>query len=271
MLFLDRVKVQTATLGTGTVTLGSAVLPFRSWSAAGALDSYTYEYLIEDGLDWELGTGTYSSSGGTLTRTLASSSTGSLLALSGAATVACVGRAQAFNQVFYENEFTGTAAMPTIAIPAGFRHIELEILIRATDTTAGSNRHLLMKFNADGGANYSYTGIGYGTGVFTSVGQTNGGSTGIDIGWVTNANGPTNEFSAIRATIWDYASTNKNKKVEAVNRLRDTTGASYVGEIVGTWHPATPAAVTSISFLLDSGTSLTNVVAGTIFRARGIV
>lgn len=87
---LDRVKVSTATTGTGTVTLGSATSPYRTWAAAGVISGISYSYLIEDGTAWELGWGIYSSTGPTLTRNLISSSTGSLINLSGSATVACV-------------------------------------------------------------------------------------------------------------------------------------------------------------------------------------
>lgn len=87
---LNRAKVNTATTGTGTVTLGTAVSPYQTWAAANARDNMQYEYLIEDGTAWEYGFGTYSLSGGTVTRNLIASSTGSLLSLSGTATIACV-------------------------------------------------------------------------------------------------------------------------------------------------------------------------------------
>lgn len=84
--FVNRAKMTTATTGTGTITLGSAVDGYQTFSAAGLVDTDVVRYTIEDGNNWEIGTGTYSS--GTLTRTVVeSSNSGSAINLSGEAVV----------------------------------------------------------------------------------------------------------------------------------------------------------------------------------------
>lgn len=77
----DRVKSSTTTTGTGTITLGAAALGFQAFSVIG--DGNTTYYTITDTVNgtWEVGIGTYTASGTTLSRStvLDSSNSGSLV------------------------------------------------------------------------------------------------------------------------------------------------------------------------------------------------
>jgi hypothetical protein len=84
LVIADRVKETTTTTGTGTLTLAGAATGFQSFSVVGNGNTTYYAISSSGGSQWEVGVGTYTSSGTTLARTtvLASSSGGSAVDLS---------------------------------------------------------------------------------------------------------------------------------------------------------------------------------------------
>jgi len=84
----NRAKMTTATTGTGTITLGSATDGHQSFADAGVANGDTVRYVIEDGTNFEIGTGTYTASGTTLSRSVTeSNNSDSAINLSGNASV----------------------------------------------------------------------------------------------------------------------------------------------------------------------------------------
>jgi hypothetical protein len=98
----DRVKETTTTTGTGTVTLAGASAGYQSFSAIGNTNTTYYTIAAQTGTEWEVGIGTYTSSGTTLARTtvISSSNAGALVNFS-------AGTKDVF--VTYPAEFTANA------------------------------------------------------------------------------------------------------------------------------------------------------------------
>lgn len=80
----DRVKESTVTVGTGTITLAGAASGFQSFAVIGNSNQTFYTIAHQLAAEWEVGIGTYTSSGTTLSRDtiLSSSNSGSLVAFS---------------------------------------------------------------------------------------------------------------------------------------------------------------------------------------------
>jgi len=90
LVIKDRVKETTTTTGTGTYTLAGAVTGFETFASVG--NTNTTYYACTDGTDFEVGIGTYASSGTTLARTTILQSSNSDSAVSwgaGTKTVFC--------------------------------------------------------------------------------------------------------------------------------------------------------------------------------------
>lgn len=117
-------RMTTATSGTGTVTLGSAVSSYLSFSDAGVANADVVTYVLEEGANREIGRGTYTSSGTTLSRdTVLNSTAGGTtkITLAGAATVFIDASAQDIQSdvVITGGSITGVSTLSATSTDAG--------------------------------------------------------------------------------------------------------------------------------------------------------
>jgi len=156
---LNRAKMETSTTGTGTITLGSVISGYQSFTAAGAATGDQIRYVIEEGAYWEIGIGTYNATGPTLTRTpQESSSSGSAISLTGTASVFASATADDLKpQTYTSTLFTATQGQTTFTVNYDpdqvqvFMNGVLLISNANTDVTATSGTQVVLTEAAEAG------------------------------------------------------------------------------------------------------------------------
>lgn len=140
---VNRAKMSTSTTGTGTITLGSAEDGYQSFADAGVSDGDVVRYVIEEGNNWEIGTGTYTASGTTLTRNvIESSNSDSAITLAGAAVVFVSATVEDFTN--FQIGTTSSTTETAIASYAKADFVGLEVTVVADDATERTITKLLV-------------------------------------------------------------------------------------------------------------------------------
>ena len=178
----DRIKETSTTSGTGTLTLAGAASGFRSFADIGNGNTTYYAIVDNTAGTWEVGIGTYTSSGTTLSRsTILSNSSGTTSAINFAANSKDVFVTYPSDKSVYEDESENIlfdSGFGSKAVAYGCRawvnfNGTGTIAIRAsgnissiTDTAIG--RYTLNFTNAMTDANYCIAGTGGNDGTTTS-------------------------------------------------------------------------------------------------------
>tara|TARA_R110000803_G_scaffold101625_1_gene169556 strand:+ start:648 stop:1088 length:441 start_codon:yes stop_codon:yes gene_type:complete len=142
---VNRAKMATATTGTGVITLGSAVAGYQSFAAAGVSDGATVRYVVEEGNDWEIGTGVYTTSGTTLSRAvLESSNSDAAITLAGAAEVYVTATSEDFNSAIKVSSQIISADTTVGATETALSVSPVEIADGVTVTVATGGRYITI-------------------------------------------------------------------------------------------------------------------------------
>lgn len=155
-VLVNRAKMTTSTTGTGTITLGSAVQGYQSFADAGVLDGENVRYVIEDGSNWELGTGIYTASGTTLTRNVSeSSNAGSAINLSGAASVfVAAAAADVSSKAYTKSTFTATGGQTDFSVTYDVGYVDVWLngtKLGTADYTATNGTTVVLASGATAG------------------------------------------------------------------------------------------------------------------------
>jgi hypothetical protein len=263
LIVKDRVQEISTTVGTGTLTLGGAVLGFQSFAAIG--NGNTTYYAISDPVtgDWEVGIGTYTASGTTLSRTtvLSSSNSGSLVPFaSGTKNVFCTYPSE--RSVYRDTANTYTVQQAFDAITAN----SIALTTGTITTTPTSNTDIVNKQYADAIASgiHFHEAVGYATTAVLPASTYNNGTSGVGATLTGNANG------ALTVDGYTFTSPADNgTRILVKNQSNGAENGVYTLTQAGNSSPGAPFILTRSTDMDTVGTGVDQIDEGDFFLVTG--
>ena len=253
LTFADRVKETSTTAGTGTLTLAGAMYGFQSFAAIGNGNTTYYSIYDNSTGDWEVGIGTYTASGTTLSRTtvLASSTGGTLVSFSSAS-----------KEVFvtYPSEravYTDAANLYTVQQAFNALTANSIALTTGTISTAPtSNTDIVNKQYADAIASgiHFHEAVDLATTAALPANTYNNGTSGVGATLTANANGALSVDSTL--TVVANRVLVKNEVTQANNGVYTVTQVGSAG---------TPYILTRATDFDTAGTGVDQIDEGDFF------
>jgi hypothetical protein len=263
LIVKDRVQEISTTVGTGTLTLGGAVLGFQSFAAIG--NGNTTYYAISDPVtgDWEVGIGTYTSSGTTLSRdtVLSSSSSGSLIPFAaGTKNVFCTYPSE--RSVYRDTANTYTVQQAFDAITAN----SIALTTGTITTTPTSNTDIVNKQYADAIASgiHFHEAVAYATTAALPAATYNNGTSGVGATLTANANG------ALTVDGYTFTSPADNgTRILVKNQSNGAENGVYTLTQAGNSSPGAPFILTRATDFDTVGTGVDQIDEGDFFLVTG--
>ena len=194
-VFGNRIKMDVSgTPGTGAITLNAAITSHVTFAGGGITDSDVVSYLLTDGEEWEIGTGTYTAAGTSLSRDTihGSSNAGSAISATSSTIVAVIVSAEDLAGFTKTTDFTDIDVF-TLVVPANTTISDFAKTI-LDDTTAAGVRSTIGAGTGDGSVT-SVSGSGGSSGLTLTGGPITGSGTLTIAGTLDVDNGGTGQTS----------------------------------------------------------------------------
>ena len=253
LVLADRVRETSTTTGTGTITLAGAVYGYQSFSAVGNANQTYYTIFDQTSGAWEVGIGTYTSSGTTLSRTtVLSSSNGGSLVNFGAGTKDVFVDYPAGRSVYRDAANTYTVQQAFDALTAN----SITLTTGTITTSPVNNTDIVNKQYADAISSgiHFHEAVSLATTTALPANTYNNGTSGVGATLTGNANG---------ALSVDSTLTFATERILVKNEVAGANNGVYVVTQVGS--AGTPYILTRATDFDTVGTAVDQIDEGDFF------